>query len=172
MSKNAISTGPDLPDHPGESTEDDPRLLANRDLSWLRFFSRVRLQSSDTRHPLLDRVRFAGIATAILDEFFMKRIALMLERIEEGRVTASLDGLSVREVLERSTELISREQAELDRIWFTDLVPNLMAHGVEILEYGELPPTDRLRVDQWFEREVEPLLTPLAVDEGLSLIHI
>lgn len=166
MSKNAISTGPDLPDHPGESTEDDPRLLANRDLSWLRFFSRVRLQSSDTRHPLLDRVRFAGIATAILDEFFMKRIALMLERLEEGRVTASLDGLSVREVLERSTELISREQAELDRIWFTDLVPSLMAHGVEILEYGELPPTDRLRVDQWFEREVEPLLTPLAVDEG------
>ncbi len=166
MSKNAISTGPDLPDHPAESKEDDPRLLANRDLSWLRFFSRVRLQSSDTRHPLLDRVRFAGIATAILDEFFMKRIALMLERLEEGRITASLDGLPVREVLERSLELIGREQAELDRIWFTDLVPSLMTHGVEILEYGELPPTDRLRVDQWFEREVEPVLTPLAVDEG------
>lgn len=166
MSKNAISTGPDLPDHPAESKEDDPRLLANRDLSWLRFFSRVRLQSSDTRHPLLDRVRFAGIATAILDEFFMKRIALMLERLEEGRITASLDGLPVREVLERSLELIGREQAELDRIWFTDLVPSLMAHGVEILEYGDLPPTDRLRVDQWFEREVEPVLTPLAVDEG------
>ena len=166
MSKNAISTGPDLPDHPAESMEDDPRLLANRDLSWLRFFSRVRLQSSDTRHPLLDRVRFAGIATAILDEFFMKRIALMLERLEEGRITASLDGLPIREVLERSTELIGREQAELDRIWFTELVPSLMAHGVEILEYGELPPTDRLRVDQWFEREVEPVLTPLAVDEG------
>ena len=89
MNTSAISTGPELPDNPAELKVDDPRLLANRDLSWLRFLSRVRLQSSDTRHPLLDRVRFAGIATAILDEFFMKRIALMLERLEEGRVTAS-----------------------------------------------------------------------------------
>ncbi|RPG09120.1 MAG: polyphosphate kinase 1 [Phycisphaera sp. TMED24] len=166
MSNNAISTGPELPDNPAESTVDDSRLLANRDLSWLRFLSRVRLQSSDTRHPLLDRVRFAGIATAILDEFFMKRIALMLERLEEGRVTASLDGLSIQEVLERSTELIKQEQVELDRIWFEELVPSLKTHGVVVLEYGELPPTDRLRVDQWFERQVEPVLTPLAVDEG------
>ena len=166
MSNDAISTGPELPDNPAESKVDDPRLLANRDLSWLRFLSRVRLQSSDTRHPLLDRVRFAGIATAILDEFFMKRIALMLERLEEGRVTASLDGLPIQEVLERSIELIRREQSELDRIWFEELVPNLNTQGVVVLDYRELPPTDRLRVDQWFEREVEPVLTPLAVDEG------
>ena len=166
MNTCAISTGPELPDNPSESKVDDPRLLANRDLSWLRFLSRVRLQSSDTRHPLLDRVRFAGIATAILDEFFMKRIALMLERLEEGRVTASLDGLPIREVLERSTELIRQEQVELDRIWFEELVPSLNTQGVVVLDYGELPPSDRLRVDQWFEREVEPVLTPLAVDEG------
>ncbi len=166
MNNDPISTGPALPDNPATSKVEDPRLLANRDLSWLRFLSRVRLQSSDTRHPLLDRVRFAGIATAILDEFFMKRIALMLERIEEGRVTASPDGLPIREVLDRSINLICQEQAELDRIWFEDLVPQLGAEGVEIVGYGDLPPTDRLRVDQWFEREVEPVLTPLAVDEG------
>ena len=67
MRSDQISTGPELPEHPATSKVDDPRLLANRDLSWLRFLSRVRLQSSDPRHPLLDRVRFAGIATAILD---------------------------------------------------------------------------------------------------------
>ena len=166
MRSDQISTGPELPEHPATSKVDDARLLANRDLSWLRFLSRVRLQSSDPRHPLLDRVRFSGIATAILDEFFMKRIALMLERIDEGRVTASPDGLPIREVLERSTELIRQEQCELDRIWFEELVPQLGSEGVAILDYGDLPPTERLRVDQWFEREVEPVLTPLAVDEG------
>ena len=95
----------------------------------------------------------------------MKRIALMLERLEEGdhRLT---DDLPIREVLERSTELIRQEQSELDRIWFEELVPSLNTQGVVVLDYGELPPTDRLRVDQWFEREVEPVLTPLAVDEG------
>ena len=166
MNKDFISTGPQLPECPATAELDNPRLLANRDLSWLRFLSRVRLQSAEVRHPLLDRVRFAGIATGVLDEFFMKRIALMLERIEEGQVKASLEGLPIREVLDRSIRLIQQEQTELDRIWFDELVPQMAAEGVDILTYGDLSPNDRLRSDQWFEREVEPVLTPLAVDEG------
>ena len=166
MNKDVISTGPELPECPATAELDNPRLLANRDLSWLRFLSRVRLQSADVRHPLLDRVRFSGIATAILDEFFMKRIALMLERIEEGQVKASLEGLPIREVLDRSIRLIQQEQKELDRIWFDELVPQMAAEGVDILTYGDLSPADRYRSDHWFEREVEPVLTPLAVDEG------
>jgi len=138
----------------------------NRDLSWLEFNRRVLYQALDPEVPLLERVKFCAIFSNNLDEFVMKRIGFLRRDQDTGDNPRGPDGLPPSRVLTECRARIADMQASLARCWTTELVPALAEHGIEILRYTDLSKKDRKKVDAWFETNVFPVLTPLAVDKG------
>lgn len=140
----------------------------NRDLSWLQFNARVLHQGLDDRMPVLERVRFLGIFTSNLDEFVMKRVGFWLaarqNNIDPDR--NDIGGVSPDQMLKtiRATfEHLEEQQADcFDRL----IRPILRREGIELLKYAELSAAERGRADSWFDKNVFPVVTPLAVDEG------
>src|SRR5216110_2130874 len=143
---------------------DDPSLYLNREASWLAFNGRVLEEAEDERNPLLERVKFLAITASNLDEFFEIQVAALLQRIEEGNSDAGPDGLTPRQVL----QLIAREtHASLEaqyRTWNKKLLPALATAGIRILGLDDLSDAQRRFVEQYCQREVDPLLTPVTVD--------
>jgi polyphosphate kinase len=137
----------------------------NRDLSWLEFNARVLHQAQDDRLPLLERCRFLGIFTSNLDEFVMKRVGWLKRGIEK-RLEATDDGLAPAALLaavRRTFEHLEEQQAYCFQ---RSIKPALAAEGIELLGYAELSAGERELLDAWFQRNVFPVLTPLAVDPG------
>ena len=167
---DARPAGPPAP-HIAEPTSsclvpgDETPYLA-RDSTWLLFNERVLALAEDPSVPLFERIKFLAIGTSNLDEFFMKRVALMRRRIASGVEHRSHDGLSVRQQLAQARELVLRFQARQARVFEELLRPALANEGVRIVDYADLDGPDRDAIDQWFNRHVFPILTPLAVDPG------
>ncbi|MGC9260499.1 MAG: polyphosphate kinase 1 [Phycisphaerae bacterium] len=143
----------------------EPRFF-NRDLSWLDFNARVLQEATDTRNPLLERLKFLAIFATNTDEFFMKRIGLMKRWIINKPNELGPDGLTHRQQLElvrqRLTELAARQQ----HIWSRELRPQLAAAGILLRRYEELNERQQARAAEYFIRYIFPVLTPLAVDPG------
>jgi polyphosphate kinase len=141
----------------------DPRYYFNRELSWLEFNCRVLHEAIDPRTPLLERLKFAAIFSANLDEFFMVRIASLQRQVEAQVATLTPDGLSPQEQLDRIGQRLHPMVAQLQELFETELIPRLAAEGVHVLKFAELNQTQRYYLKQYFER-IFPILTPLAVD--------
>lgn len=141
-------------------------LFFNRELSWLDFNQRVLELSQDRDLPLLERVKYLAIFASNLDEFFMKRVGgLQRQRIAK-LAERSLDGMTAAEQLDA---IHARVRAMLDRqldLWQNDLRPALAEVGVQIRGYDALTEPERQFVDDYFSRQIFPILTPLAVDPG------
>jgi polyphosphate kinase len=152
---------------PGPSAPpDDKQLLFNRELSWLDFNHRVLQLAQDPSIPLLERVRFLAIFSTNLDEFFMKRVG-GLQRQRASRFNElSPDGMTTEQQLQAIHDRLNPLLEAQVRTWMDELVPALRAEGVEIHDYDKLSETDRIAVDEFFARQVFPVLTPLAVDPG------
>ena len=137
----------------------------NRELSWLAFNERVLREASDPRVPLLERVKFLAIFSSNLDEFFMVRVA-GLRRQAAARITsAPPDGLSPVEQLDairRRVDALLLEQRALLHTLLEALAPR----GVRLLRMDELTTTECSALDDVFEGQIFPVLTPLAVDPG------
>jgi polyphosphate kinase len=128
-------------------------LWLDRDLTWLEFNRRVLAEALDERTPLLERLKFLAIFTSNLDEFFMKRIALL--RVENnGTHTKLLEDL--RTVI---IAMVQQQQA-----CFTALLPQLEQHGIRVLSWKDLTDRQRLEATKFFQQNVLPALTPLVVD--------
>jgi polyphosphate kinase len=126
----------------------------DRDLSWLDFNERVLAQALDERTPLLERAKFLAIFTSNLDEFFMKREAVL----RHGATHAQQELLQqVREKLMSSLE----RQAECYR---QVIIPGLAEHGVFLRSWSELTPRQQEEASKYFQSEVSPALTPLVID--------
>ena len=140
----------------------------NRDLSWLEFNRRVLAQALDTTAPLLERVKFLAIFANNLDEFFMKRVGLLKRRRAAGGLgSAARPGeLPPERTLAEIRSIVLEMQAMQERCFAEDVLPALARAGVHILGYADLPDHDRETVDAWFNANVFPVLTPLAVDPG------
>jgi polyphosphate kinase len=145
--------------------EISPREFLNRELSWLEFNRRVLHEAMDPRTPLLERVRFLGIFTNNLDEFFMKRVA-GLKRQAPAATSATPDGMTASEVLAtlRSSVLGMLEQQA--QCYKQVIRPELAANGIHLLQWNELTDSERETAQRFFRRNVFPILTPLAVDPG------
>ncbi len=141
-------------------------LYIGRDLAWLDFNERVLAQAEDEQRPLFDRLRFLAICESNLDEFFMKRIALLRRRIELGIDKVTHDGKSVRKQLAAARKQVHRVVQRQTQLWERVLHRQLIAEGIRLTTMEELPARYQNRVDDWFHRHVFPLLTPLAVDPG------
>lgn len=137
-----------------------------RDPSWLRFNERVLAMATDESVPLLERVRFITIFVSNLDEFFMKRMALLRRRMEMGLESPSLDGLTTRQQFTGLRERVVEMQQRLADVLEQQIRPALAAEGIRIVGYDELADDEKRRVDDWFEASVFPILTPLSVDPG------
>ena len=144
----------------------DPAHYINRELSWLAFNERVLAQADDSDHPLLERVRFLSIVGTNLDEFFMIRVAALLRKVRTGAEDVSSDGLSTGAQLEvvqrRAEDMLQR----LASYWAHSLRPELADHGIHFLEPGEFSSEVSAYLATHFERQIFPVLTPLAFDPG------
>lgn len=150
----------------------DPSLYINRELSWLEFNSRVLHEAFDPRNRLLERLKFLAIFTTNLDEFYMVRVAGLRRQIAAGVQHTAADGMTPAEqlaaIIARVAELVEQQQKCLYDI----LLPELEQHGIKLVYMEELTPEEWLVVDQFFESQVFPVLTPLAVDPGHPFPYI
>ena len=150
----------------------NPSLYINRELSWLRFNERVLEEALDTRHPLLERVKFLSIFSRNLDEFFMIRISGLYWQLQTGSVEAPPDGLTPKQQL----ELIRQELAFLltkhARCWEGDLLPKLQEAGIQLMNYPDLPAITAKHLRDYFTTAILPILTPLAFDAAHPFPHI
>ncbi len=143
---------------------DRPAALLNREESWLNFNWRVLEEAQDTRNPVLERLKFLAISASNLDEFFEVRVGGLLQQLEDGYNATTPDGLTMveeRELINRLTHEFVDEQYSC---WNDKLRPELSQQGVRVLSVDQLD-DDRLAfVDDYCEKELDPLLTPVTVD--------
>jgi len=142
----------------------EPTHFLNRELSWLEFNQRVLDQALDVANPLLERLKFFTIVSSNLDEFFEVRVAGLKQQIESGRVERSADGLTPTEIFQAIARRVRKMVADQYACWRNDLQPALARNGVRLLELPELPGPDREWLKEFYQHQVRPVLTPLAID--------
>ncbi len=140
--------------------------FSNREISWLEFNTRVLEEAEDPGNPLLERLRFFCIFHSNLDEFFMVRVASLLNKARERDHRRDAAGLTpsqqLAEIFSRVKSLLGRS----DRLYYTDLLPALALESIRVLEGDEISQAHDAHLDQYFDREIYPVLTPVAVEEG------
>ena len=137
------------------ATQNFDELWLDRDLTWLEFNRRVLAEALDERTPLLERLKFLAIFTSNLDEFFMKRIAVL--RVENNGTHTTLLA-DLRTVI---VDMVQQQQA-----CFAALLPQLEQHGIRLLGWKDLTDRQRLEATKFFQQNVLPALTPLVVDSA------
>jgi len=151
---------------------DDPRLYANRELSWLDFNDRVLQLAEGEQMPLLERVKFLAIYCSNLDEFFMVRVAGVHDQVDAGIDARGRDGLAPTEVIEhirgRVVELGARHSRQFESV----VRPALADEGIRIISCEECSEEELGWVDRHFHDQIFPALTPLAVGPGRPFPYI
>jgi polyphosphate kinase len=142
---------------------DSPDRFINRELSWLDFNHRVIEEAENSRHPLLERLRFVSISAANLDEFYSVRVAGLIGQAKAGLTAVSPDGRTPAQQLAEIKLRAEALLAEQQRVW-RELRGLLHKAGVEVCEPDTLSADDVKWLDAWFMERVFPVLTPLAVD--------
>jgi len=143
---------------------DNPANYINREASWLAFNRRVLEEAEDEKNPLLERLKFLSISASNMDEFFEVRVAGLVQQIEDGYTEAGPDGLTLveeRDVVSKSTHTFVDDQY---RCWNEELRPALAHHGIRVLGVHELDSRARAFIEEYSERELDLLLTPVTVD--------
>ncbi len=150
----------------------DSQYYINRELSWLEFNSRVLHEAGDPRTPLLERLKFLAIFCSNLDEFFMVRVAGLKQQVEAKVSTLTPDGRTPQQQLDdiRATLIpqITKQHQQFEQV----LRKELVNHGIHILDYIDLNQEQRTYLDQYFEEQIFPVLTPLAVDPSHPFPYI
>ncbi|HEV7596501.1 MAG TPA: polyphosphate kinase 1 [Gemmatimonadaceae bacterium] len=150
----------------------DPALYINRELSWLAFNARVLHEAFDARNPLLERVKFLAIFSTNLDEFYMVRVAGLRRQIAAGVQQVAADGLTPAQQLDAITERVADLMEQQRQCLYDVLLPELKEHGIEIASMSDLDETELQRINAFFENQIFPVLTPLAVDPGHPFPYI
>lgn len=150
------------PEKPLALREDSQYL--NRELSWIEFDRRVLQEAQNQDTPLLERLKFLSIFASNLDEFFMIRVSGLREQIAAGVTQRSPDGMTPSEQLDAVRKTLLPLLDEQTRVLTEDLIPKLAAQGIRLLNYDELTPAQRAALRTYYEREIFPVLTPLAFD--------
>jgi polyphosphate kinase len=151
---------------------DDPELYISRELSLLEFQRRVLEEAEDPTNALLERVKFLSIFSSNLDEFFMVRVAGLLQQVTSGSLEVGIDGRSASSELQLIHQVVSQLAAESHEHWHGELRPALERAGIRIMEFADLNKQQRAAVDTYFLRNIFPVLTPLAFDGSRPFPHI
>lgn len=142
-----------------------PEYYENRELSWLKFNGRVLNEARDKTIPLLERLKFISITSSNLDEFFMVRVASLKDMVHAGYKKKDIAGMTAAEQLEAINKdtraLVETQYSAYNR----SLLPLLKNHGIEIMNrFEEMTEAQEEYADRYFEENVYPVLTPMAVD--------
>ena len=139
----------------------------NREESWLLFNERVLEEAQDSTNPLLERVKFLAITASNLDEFVEIRLAGILQQLEEGRQpenNVDEGGLTGRERLERLRTQLHAFAGKQSGCWMKQIAPALEEANIRVVTWKQLRPKDRAFATQFFDEQVDPLLTPVTLD--------
>ncbi|OCQ90048.1 RNA degradosome polyphosphate kinase [Nostoc sp. MBR 210] len=150
----------------------DPQYYINRELSWLEFNNRVLHEAFDSRTPLLERLKFLAIFSSNLDEFFMVRIAALKQQVEAKVTQLTPDGRTPQQQLDDIRLHLSPQVVKQHQHFEEVLRPLLANHGIHILDYINLNQKQRNYLDNYFEEQIFPVLTPLAVDPSHPFPYI
>ena len=152
----------------------DPSLFINRELSWLDFNERVLEEARDPSNPLLERLRFLAICASNLDEFFEVRVAGLQAQLYENLEPQDppADGMGplaqLLEINRRAHDFVAR----LYEAWLTEVRPGLKKHGIGLCEAHDLTDSQNRFLDDFFDTQVYPVLTPLAIDPAHPFPHV
>src|SRR5438445_7807434 len=159
-------------DVPTTNRFSDPRNFINRELSWLEFNRRVLEEAQAPIQPLIERVKFITIFSSNLDEFFEIRVAGIKQQIQSETSDVGPDGLSATETFNSIQRVVRELVATQYALWKNELVPELAKNGICVREIAELPAKRAAWAHRYFQQEVLPMLTPLAVDASHPFPHL
>src|SRR6266404_3272258 len=142
----------------------DPKNFINRELSWLEFNRRVLEEAQDPTQPLLERVKFLSIFSSNLDEFFEIRVAGIKQQVESETSDVAADGLSPTETFNQIQRVAHELVATEYDLFNKEILPQLANNGIRVRNIAELPAKRAAWASKYFQEEVFPMLTPLAVD--------
>jgi polyphosphate kinase len=146
--------------------------LINRELSFLDYDARVLALTQDPEVPLLERVWFCSIFSVMLDEFFSVRISGLATQAAAGIAVRSPDGRTAQQTMAAARASVLELQAEQARIWVNELCPALAAEGIVLSQVEDLPQEELDELTERFDRDIYPILTPLAVGPGQPFPYI
>jgi polyphosphate kinase len=152
----------------------DPSLYINRELSWLSFNERVLEEAADPSVPLLQRLMFLAICSSNLDEFFEVRVAGLQAQIYDNLEPQDTppDGMGPIQQLVEISRIVHDFVTRQYKIWNQEVHPALIRHGIQICQPEDLTPEQNAFLDSYFEKQVYPVLTPLAIDPAHPFPHI
>ncbi|MBR4965083.1 MAG: RNA degradosome polyphosphate kinase, partial [Lachnospiraceae bacterium] len=150
-----------------KKNENAEELFSNRELSWVAFNERILGEARDKTLPLFERIKFLSITASNLDEFYMVRVASLKDMVEAGYSKPDIAGMTPVEQLKKLTKathaLVERQYSTYNR----SLLPLLKNNGICVIESHEkLTDEQAAFVDRYFEENVYPVLTPMAVDSS------
>ncbi len=152
---------------------DDRDLFLNRELSWLDFNARVLEEAHDRGNPLLERLKFLAIFSSNLDEFFMIRVGGLKQRdLNEIGSPESGDQASTGEVLKAVSGRVHELVVEQHRILREEVLPGLEPAGLQLLRAADVSGDEAAKLEEYFARNVQPVLTPMAIDPAHPFPHI
>ena len=151
---------------------DHPSLYINRELSHLEFQRRVLEEARDEGNPLLERVKFLSILSSNIDEFFMVRVAGVMQRIEAKVQELGADGRTPVETLDVMNTAVASLMKDAYAVYRNELLPALDTNRIRILDLSAIHSEQRAQLDAFFFQHVFPVLTPLAFDPGRPFPHI
>ena len=144
----------------------------DRELSWLAFNERVLEMAEDPNLYLLERVNFLAIFASNLDEFFMVRVAGLKRRIATGLAITSASGLSPQDVLTKISQEAHRLQERHAKVFIDDIKPQLKEKGIKVVRWSALEDAEKTSLGDYFQNQIFPVLTPLAVDPAHPFPYI
>jgi polyphosphate kinase len=151
---------------------DEPSLYINKELSWLDFNQRVLDEALDPKHRLLERVKFLAISFSNVDEFYMIRVSGLQHQATASPTNVSTDGRTPTETLKALRTKYAVMLRDQTALWNDDLSVALHAENIVIRQYADLSKSQKKELRVYFEREIFPVLTPLAIDPGHPFPHI
>lgn len=149
----------------------DPNLYINRELSWLKFNSRVLSIAKNRDKPLLERLKFIAIYSTNLDEFYMIRVAGLKQLYKAGISVTASDLLSPKQQLTEIRESLKREKVEVEKS-YQEIVAGLKLKGLNIINYQELSIPLQKEADEYFFKNIFPVIIPIAVDSTHPFPHL
>ncbi len=144
----------------------------NRDLSWVEFNRRVLEEALNRELPLLDRIKFISIFFSNLDEFYMIRVSGLKEQIHAKVFDSTIDGLTPIEQLNLVEKSVRPMLDKIHKYWVNEIIPELEKNNIYIKQLEELEENEREELNNYFSREIYPVLTPLAFDPGRPFPYV
>lgn len=151
----------------GKMKYEDSGYYVNRELSWLLFDRRVLSEAKDKNNPLFERLKFLSITSSNLDEFFMVRVASLKDMVNAGYGKKDIAGMTPKEQLKAITKETHELVEEQYHIYNHSLLPQLKTNGVRaVRRHEQLTEEEAAYADRYYEENVYPVLTPMAVDSS------